>query len=941
VVSFVRRLLNVYPGEGKRALLFVLLAYVWALGISSGNKFSDALFLLQIGPESLPKAYFITSCGLLAAASFLIMALNRALPHTIFPTVIGVDMMFYVWNAFSIWTGIGFDTLFFWFQFKIISYILFVITLTCFWVYVDQYYHIQDAKRLFTLFNAAVFMGDATTGILMRLQVFVLDTLMIYILLSLFAALLLVSYITRKTQPVSDDMLVDEGAWGEHRSFMYLFRSALSSRFTLLLMSFNLLMQLLIVITEFNYFTTFTRKFGEAGAVQMEEGMTSYLTSFLGQWVAAVGVFNLLMGLFIYSRLVRRFGISNLVLATPLLLLVAFSGWLTSDSLLFPLMGFFAVEGTLYTIDDSNFTLLLNAVPSRVKYKIRVIIESFFEPAGMLVSSILLTISATYSKMLGLFLVIVWLVVALGLRSEYLNALFSNLWGNAVHLGRSASRWLASLRPKVRESAEHRLLAILRQGSEEEQMFACEGLIAFEDGKILKKMLQYADKMSPLAKVHFLQLIERSPFALDPNVLDHIQAWSYEEHYLKLKSMVNFYLAKRGLLHPDKAVLDLESGHPELVGAAVVALKNSQAHLSPSSAVLNRTLASQKLDELLKSDELEKKCIGIRVLGCEPNSSNVEILLPLLRDPAIPIAREAAASLSKIINKQFARYAPQLISLLSLTSDSEFRLSCLEAISKIVDSTLVRSLISVSSHFRANERQKVEDVIFKMGLRTVPVLLSITKDTSMHDRSRIIGGRILGRLALPQLHANLYEIVHKEIERARFYYLQYLNVQQKVAKPQFETEPKLLPSDSNVLRDTLKSGYYSVLEFMIQLLGIAGSIEDSETLYRAIRSPSVKVRGEAVEALEKTCDPKIFRLLYPLVSDIPFEEKLRFLNQTPPLSLTDLLDKMDDSSSQADRIMAATLKYRLNLPNWRETLRRQMATNEELFHHFAYELLET
>ncbi len=59
------------------------------------------------------------------------------------------------------------------------------------------------------------------------------------------------------------------------------------------------------------------------------------------------------------------------------------------------------------------------------------------------------------------------------------------------------------------------------------------------------------------------------------------------------------------------------------------------------------------------------------------------------------------------------------------------------------------------------------------------------------------------------------------------------------------------------------------------------------------------------------------------------------------LSLTELLDRMSLSSAQVDQILAATMKYHLDLPNWRETLRQQMSQQDEIFHHFAYELLET
>ena len=87
-------------------------------------------------------------------------------------------------------------------------------------------------------------------------------------------------------------------------------------------------------------------------------------------------------------------------------------------SLAFPVMGLFVVEGMLLVIDDSNFNLLLNEVPMKIKYKLRLAIESCFEPMGMFVSSLLLSIPHVNSKVLGMVLSAVFLVIALFLRKR-------------------------------------------------------------------------------------------------------------------------------------------------------------------------------------------------------------------------------------------------------------------------------------------------------------------------------------------------------------------------------------------------------------------------------------------------------------------------------------------------------------------------------------------
>lgn len=929
----LQRIFNIYPGEERNALLFACLGFLWAFGVTCGQKFADALFLLHVGADSLPQAYTLTACGMLIVASLLLYAFHHFSSYSIFSTVLLLGVAFYSLVLTGVIIGVGLQSHWFWFALKIAGFFLFSILMTCYWTFIDQYHHLQDAKRLYSLFSSTIFLGAASTGLVMRSGLLDLHHLIILIITLLLFTFVWIRKIARTVPLVIHEDLEPEGSGPEtQNSFRFLIRSILSSPFTMLLMVSNFLTQLLSVITEYNYMFAFQDYFANSPNQDAGGGTEASLTLFLGQALASVSIGNLLIGLFIYSRLVRRFGISNLLAITPLLLITSFTGWSFTDSLIFPLIGFFVVEGTLYVIDDSNFNLLLNAVPSKLKYKIRVMIETFFEPIGMLASATLLTMLQQESRWLGLILSACLLVIALSLRPQYLKALFSNLAGNALHFQRTIEAWLGKMTEKQQSAAEHKLLAILRSGDEEGQLFACEGLLAFEDATILKQLLAYASHMSPTAKTKFLDLVEQSVFAKDNLVLDAIQTWSHQDLDPYLRSAIYLYLAKQGLLHPDKVAADLRHPDIRLQGAAIVALKQSLAYQSPSTAAYNRTLAAHHLKLLLDSNREEEVCMGLQILGIDGESQDVDMLLPYLKHASSIVARTAAQAIAQASSIEPVRQAGLILNELELSTDSEVRLACLKALGKVNDSSLVPRIIEISDRFRPSERRLAENIIFKMGLRTVPTLLALTKDIEMPDRCRILAGRILGRLSLPQLRANLSDIIRQEIDRAYFYFYHAHTIQGQY--------PDI---DLSMLRDVLLTGYQSVLDFIIQLLGVAGEVEDCELLSRSLRSRNPKVRSQVVETLEKTCETTIFRLLQPLVSDIPYEEKIRAYEKSghKALSLTDLLDKMSLSSAQVDRIIAATMKYHLDLPNWRESLRQQMLRQDEVFHHFAYELLES
>jgi HEAT repeat protein len=931
--GFLHRLLNIYPGEEKNAFLFAFLGFIWAFASTSALKFADALFILHVGAQSLPQAYILIACGMFSIAVLLLYAFHHFSSYQIYLKTLLIGIGLYVIVFGLVYFEVALDSHWFWYGLKMSGFFFFTVLLTCYWTFIDQYHHLQDSKRLYSLFSSTIFLGSASTGFVMNSGLLDLHHLVFLIILLFIVTAAFVRLIQSKLSIVTHEDVEHEGQiYEEGSSFKFLLKTILSSRFTLLLMTCNLLNYLLLVITEYNYMFTFQSHFAAQDDSNLGGGTEAQLTLFLGQWLSVVSVCNLFFGLLIYSRLVRRFGINIMLVITPILLIISFTGWSFSPSLLFPLIGYFVVEGTLYVIDDNNFNLLLNAVPSKVKYKIRVAIESFFEPVGMLLSALLLTFFQDYSKLLGFILACCLLIVALGLRSNYLKAIFFNLSQNAIRFQRSIKEWLNKISDKQQRIAITRLLTILKMGDTQAQLFACECLLAFEDDGLLKKILKCSTQFYPSAKVKLTELLIRSPFSKHPLVLDTLQEWIQQDPDPKLKSTVHFYLAEQGLLHPDKVFNDLNSTDIRLRGAAILSLKKSYAFLPPAITAYNQTIATQHLEQMIQSPDEDELSMALEILGIVGTAHEVDLLISFLTHPSLAVSQRAARSLAAIDTIDAIQHAPTLIALLSQINDNDVRIACLKALRGINDSSLVDGIIHATIHFRPNERRLVEEIIYHMGLRTVPSLLSITRNTKIPDPSRLLAGRILGRLALPQLHANLSDIIQVEIERAYFYFYHHGTIQSQ--------NPEI---DLSILEDVLITGYQSVIDFIIQLLGIAGEVEDVEILSQALRSTNPKVRSQVVETLEKTCEPAIFRLLQPLVDDIPYAEKLRAYvklgNQA--LSLTELLDRMSQSSAQVDQILSATMKYHLDLPNWRETLRQQMSRQDEIFHHFAYELLET
>ena len=900
----------------------------WAFGSSCLDTLSDALFLEKIGANALPTVYLSIALGMIGISSLVLYSLRISSPYRILTIAMGLGIIICISAAIFV---NGDPPAVFFYILKIASRMFFAVMIAVSWTFTDQYHDLQDAKRVYSIYSAAYFFGTIIAGIAINLLVdrIGFSGLLICSSSSIFLALLQAKGIAMKGKAVHDDST--EGIFSGNRdTFASLIRLILRSKFAIILLLLSLFVQLLLTVTEFNYMESFDQIFNKGA----EGGGENLIAEFLGKCRAFISLCNIIIGFFIYGRFVRRTGLSNAILVTPLFFLAVYSGWLFTDGILFAVLGLIAVDGVLFTVEDNCFNLFSNAVPTKLKSKVRIINDSFFEPIGMLISALLLFAIQSGSHWLGFTLSIVVLSLAFTIRSIYSKAILINLKDNAIHFERRVKTWIASLTRREQKEAKKDILASLRSNSEDTQILAIDALLELGALSALPDILQIARRLSTLSKIKVIRLFDNSPFSNDSRVIEALDQWTYEQESPELAKWVNFYLAKRGLHHPEKGEEDLD--HPDLFlkGAAILTLKKSLANQSLDYAALNRTIASKKLELMLKSERIDEISMALDILAEENTPEAAEKALHFLSHEAVVVKRSAGRCIARLADKKLSRHAPRLIEELEAARDNTFRLSLLDALGTIGDSTTVKGVLLASIHFRPNERRKTEEIIIQMGLKIVPLLIVMVKDIALPERARILAGKILGRLALPQLQANLIDILDIEIERAYFYFYFGHTIQNQ--HPLHDLE---------MLQSALLSGYQSVIDFIIHLLGAAGSLEDPELLVRALHSRNAKIHSHAVESLEKTCDTRIFRLIAPLVDDLPLEEKmaacLRWQGNYPKLTLFELLAKLDESPSLFDKVVAIRLKVQLQMPNWRQQLREQMKQSDETFHQYAYELLES
>ena len=181
---------------------------------------------------------------------------------------------------------------------------------TLFWNFTDTYFDIQDAKRLFPLFAAFCALGTATGALFVSL--FAGSIPMHYFLL-IWAAIALITaplarYLRRRWGQIAEnDMTATEDDGGTVSQLAEVGRAFRNSRYAIVLTMTLFVTLLMTNLAEFQY-----SKVLQDGRSEAE------LASLLGALYAAANLFNLVVCLFVFNRLVARFGVRNVAFIQPL-----------------------------------------------------------------------------------------------------------------------------------------------------------------------------------------------------------------------------------------------------------------------------------------------------------------------------------------------------------------------------------------------------------------------------------------------------------------------------------------------------------------------------------------------------------------------------------------------------------------------------------------------
>jgi HEAT repeat protein len=845
----VKRLFRLHDGEERKVLQFAALGGIVQAGLAIGISAADSLFLVNVGADKLPIVYLITPAIMLAYIplyAYLMgrFGIERLFKITLYLIAIGGVLLFVLLTLVT-QNKAGASPIYF--VIKIYCGLWFIALYTLVWNFIDGYFDILDAKRLFAFFSGGMAFGTIIGGALVPILLLYLEVKQLMLIWSALAiaALPLLRHV-RNTWPriESEESRLDDdrvSVTGQIGIIIHAVRSSKYFRYIVLAFLSTLMVT---TICEFQYMRVF------------EQGRTAeQVAALFGHLYAMVSCLGLVINLFVFNRLVSRLGVRNTALIQPIVYAVVFSYLLLDFGFGAAVAGFVAYQGVLTSIDYNNQNFLFNALPTRGKAVLRTFIEGLCEPFATALVGVSLyffapRLSPESISVIGLGGVVVAIAAVFGLRSHYTTAIVANLREAWLNFSTKNSAYGAPLTvTEIEHAAEASTsdttrvaVAAIRMLSRHDKQKGVDALLRFVENR------DPGDQAS--AAVVLTEILEES----DPDIFRRLVFW---------------YAGNQARLTP--AMLEV-CGRFHILGSAdIESLMKARDPTRRRVAALS-LWSSRRLDvnlkgyaltnEMLRGAEADRAA-AVRIIGKSGQTRYAVYVAAFLRDPALGVRQEAARAISVLATESADSIVDPVLESMCFC-DREMRVSGFETLTKIGSTRSIRKLISLSPLFTADEVRQAEAVIHAIGLESVPILTAMVGETDQPLSSRSIVWRVLSRLAFPQFEALAPDLIESLLTRA--YACLYAR---------FVLNQEAAGNDHLMfLRDCYRSQDTALVEAILEILTISGRLFNFEQMASSLRSTDVKERGNAIETIEQACPHEVFTKLLPLLLTLPLEERV-------------------------------------------------------------------
>lgn len=405
------RVITLYPGEEKNALLFFLYFFLITAPHTIIKSLRNAVFLDSLGKNSLPYAYLLT-----ALLTGLVVALHTSMQERFSKyRLIQFSLAFFILTAVIFWFLFPSGHLWLPMVYWVWANLMVVVLMAHFWLTVNEVYNPREIKRLVGFFGSGGILGGIAGGLLTRIfaGASLSNHLLILSAALLVSGMLIVSGIFKQktaSQEPQDEIKKKPG-W--KNTF-----SSLKTNSYLTLLSVMVTLSLIVsTLIDFQY----------NGIIEQSIQGQDNLTGFFGVFNAGLMLVAFLLQLVLTGPSFNRLGVKGMLIIYPFALLVFSLGLVAFPVLIAAVLLKGSDKSLSYSLNQSAREILYLPIPSDLKYQAKVVIDVFLNRIAKAAGALLLVIfihfelNIRFISAISSVFIIGWIIVNLRVSREYID----------------------------------------------------------------------------------------------------------------------------------------------------------------------------------------------------------------------------------------------------------------------------------------------------------------------------------------------------------------------------------------------------------------------------------------------------------------------------------------------------------------------------------------
>jgi hypothetical protein len=818
--GFAERYLSLHPGEWRKVGHFALLGLLFQLGLGLGFSAGDALFLANVGSKGLAVIFILTPfvmLGYTPVFSWIVsrFGMQRACNWTAFSLAVGGAAIFLLIAV------AGLRSPFLFYAIKLYLAALYITIYSMYWLYVDEYFSVQEGKRLYPLLSVGCSLGTAGGALIVGTMASVIPVGAFFMI---WAAIALITIPVARAVPrywktIADlNARTDEDDSENPQNLKAVLSSMMGSRFSKYLAAMLFVTLLITNVAEYQY------------SAILEKGRSeAQLASVLGTLYGVYHSFNILVCLFAFTPMVKRFGVKNVALMLPAVYFATFILLFLSSSFFAAALAFWAYHSVLTSIEYNNQNLLFNALPARTRRGLRTLIEGLCEPfASCFAGIFLLLVQEPWGlrQIAGVTLLVTALLVAIafGVRNAYPEALSANMRLGWLNFG-------ASRRLKIDKGDEQSIALLSAEASGDASPQARDALEALIDCSpeaaapiLLRTVADWPDSWSDRAEALLKRFLQRCDEAL------------FAETLLEL-----LRLEERGCEIARRQVAALQL--PVIGGDNGDGLANRLAQLRGS--LRGKAEGFRYLDALLEGTR-EERLGALGLIDLLGDGSQVPTVFGFIDDIDPTVRSEALRVLSGIGERGDSKLVSALAERLPLLERRDRR-AALDILKRCSTANDVPLMLASSAALDPEQFRRLEAVIVALGASAVPPLVVAAVDGEGAFRARKLAIRALASISLKHLEAWSDGIIDSELQR----------IKELTRRRDALTGVPAAALLARLYSDRRQES----LDVALEVLALTGRLPDVDLISASLKSTSAKVRADALETLNTSLAYPVYRAI--------------------------------------------------------------------------------